>query len=68
MASHVGSTGLVYTVDREPEAIAYLQERLRRDVVTNVHCEIADVLQFSLGDDDDDDDFSCAAGDDAASL
>lgn len=56
IASHVGPTGLVYAVDREPEAIAYLQERLRRDGVTNVHCVIADVLQFSLGDVNDDDD------------
>jgi ubiquinone/menaquinone biosynthesis C-methylase UbiE len=61
MALHVGSTGLVYAVDREPEAIAYLQERLRRDNVSTVQCVIADVLQFSLEDVEDVEDVEVSA-------
>ena len=48
LAAHVGPTGLVYAVDREPDAIASLRKRLRRDDVTNVRCVVADVLQFSV--------------------
>lgn len=52
LAAHVGPTGLVYAVDRAPDAIANLQERLRQDDVTNVRCVVADVLQFSLEKDE----------------
>ncbi|HZC06290.1 MAG TPA: methyltransferase domain-containing protein [Ktedonobacterales bacterium] len=52
MAMRVGPTGLVYAVDRAPDAIASLQERRRRDDVTNVRCVVADVLHFSLEDDE----------------
>ena len=52
MAMRVGPTGLVYAVDRAPDAIASLQERMRRDDVTNVRCVVADVLHFSLEDDE----------------
>lgn len=51
LAAHVGPTGLIYAVDRAPDAIAALQERLRRDDLTNVRCVVADVLQFSVEDD-----------------
>ncbi len=52
MAAQVGPTGLVYAVDREPEAIAYLQERMRLENITNVQCVVADALQFSVEDDE----------------
>lgn len=48
LATHVGPTGLIYAVDRAPDAIASLQERMRRDDITNIRCVVADVLQFSL--------------------
>lgn len=48
LASRVGPTGVVYAVDREPDAIAYLRERLRRDGIGTVRCVVADVLQFNL--------------------
>lgn len=52
LASCVGPTGLVYAVDRDPAAIAYLQERLRREHITTVRGVVADVVQFSLEDDE----------------
>lgn len=51
LASRVGPTGRVYAVDRAPEVIAYLEERLRRDHIMSVRCVVADVLQFSVEDD-----------------
>lgn len=52
LAARVGPTGLIYAVDRAPDAIAYLRERLHRDAVTNVRCIVADVLEFSLDEDE----------------
>jgi ubiquinone/menaquinone biosynthesis C-methylase UbiE len=49
MASLVGPTGLVHAVDREAEALAYLQGLLRHNQV-NVRCIVADILQFALKD------------------
>lgn len=54
LAARVGPSGLVYAVDRESDALAFLQERLRRDDVTNVRCVVADVLQLSAKDVDAD--------------
>ena len=54
MASHVGPTGLVYVVDRAPEAIVSLQERLRRDAVTNIRGVVVNVLQLRVEDVDAD--------------
>ncbi len=50
MASIVGPTGLIYAVDREAEALDYLQGLLRRDRVTTIECIVADLLQFNLED------------------
>lgn len=54
LAARVGPTGLVYAVDRAPEAIAYLQELVDRDHITNIRCIVADVLQFSLEEGEND--------------
>jgi SAM-dependent methyltransferase len=35
-AKRVGSTGMVYAVDINPEAIQYIEDRVRKDHVTNV--------------------------------
>lgn len=48
LAARVGPTGLVYAVDRAPDAIAYLQALMDREHITNIRCVAADVLQFSL--------------------
>jgi len=50
MASLIGPTGLVYAMDREVEALAYLQGLLQRDQVATVQCIVADILQFDLED------------------
>ena len=36
-AKRVGSTGIVYAVDINPEAIAYINRRIQRDGIGNVH-------------------------------
>ena len=36
-AKRVGSTGVVYAVDINPEAIAYINRRIKQEGVTNVH-------------------------------
>jgi ubiquinone/menaquinone biosynthesis C-methylase UbiE len=48
LAARVGPTGVVYAVDRAPDAIACLRERMAHDSVSNIRCVVADVLQFSL--------------------
>jgi SAM-dependent methyltransferase len=36
-AKRVGNTGLVYAVDINPESVAYIDQRTRRDGIPNVH-------------------------------
>jgi ubiquinone/menaquinone biosynthesis C-methylase UbiE len=50
MASHVGPTGLVYAVDRDAEALAFLQEVMQRQQVTNIRRILADVLSLHVED------------------
>ncbi len=50
MATLVGSTGLVYAVDRDAEALAYLQEVMQRQQVANIRCIVADVLSLHIED------------------
>ncbi len=50
MASLVGSTGLVYAVDREGEALAYLREVMQRQQMATIRCIVADVLSLHVED------------------
>lgn len=50
MARLVGPTGLVYAVDREAHALAYLQEVIQCQQATNIRWVAADVLSFHLED------------------
>ncbi len=52
LAARVGPTGLVYAVDRAPDALAYLMELMVREHITNIRCAATDVLQFSLEEDE----------------
>jgi ubiquinone/menaquinone biosynthesis C-methylase UbiE len=36
-AKRVGSTGIVYAVDINPEAITYINQRIQRDSIGNIH-------------------------------
>lgn len=50
MAEQVGPTGLVYAIDRETEALSYLQAQVQQNAVTNVRCLVADVCSLHLDD------------------
>ncbi|HXA83833.1 MAG TPA: methyltransferase domain-containing protein [Candidatus Dormibacteraeota bacterium] len=41
-AKRVGSTGVVYAVDINPEAIAYINRRIQRDGIGNVHAILSE--------------------------
>lgn len=41
-AKRVGSTGIVYAVDINPEAIAYINRRTQRDGIRNVHALLSE--------------------------
>jgi ubiquinone/menaquinone biosynthesis C-methylase UbiE len=50
MASLVGPTGLVYAVDREGEALAYLVEEMQCQHIANIRCIVTDVRDLHLPD------------------
>lgn len=50
MASLVGPTGLVYAVDRASEALAYLEEVIQEQQITNIRCIAADGLSLHLAE------------------
>lgn len=41
-AKRLGSTGIVYAVDINPEAIAYINRRIQRDGIANVHAILSE--------------------------
>jgi Methylase involved in ubiquinone/menaquinone biosynthesis len=41
-ATRVGSSGIVYAVDINPEAIAYINRRIQRDGIGNVHAVLSE--------------------------
>jgi ubiquinone/menaquinone biosynthesis C-methylase UbiE len=50
LTAHVGPTGLVYAVDHEGEALAYLAEVMQRLQITHIRCIVADVRSLHLED------------------
>ncbi|MBE3558423.1 MAG: methyltransferase domain-containing protein [Ktedonobacteraceae bacterium] len=50
MARRTGPTGLVYAVDREADALAFLQRRMQEEGIAQIRCVVADVASLHIDD------------------